>query len=321
MNTHSNERPYACVFPGCPRTFGVRSNAKRHLRTHGIFPNPPDPGPVEAPYVVGFSTPMILQPHQRDIRQHDGAIRGEGSSSAQPGSEDTESTQSLGQEKREHSSLKIPPYRVRWMPPSLTIRTNVPSLRKVQDGPQEFPDDNTQPRRSRNGKQRRTSDEMDKDDYNEGEYNSQTAKEVDDDDMDDESREARIFGDAAVASRLNIPFPPVMSSSGSLWSGAVESSQSESGLSRAVSSPVSRSQSSSLYSVPFSPSHSATSSKLPQSASMSPVNQPGEYASRWAPNFPNLDQGETADFEERNSYLPTGSRPNTPSQNRDKKAR
>lgn len=38
MNSHNNVRPYPCTYPGCTKTFGVRSNAKRHLRTHGTFP-------------------------------------------------------------------------------------------------------------------------------------------------------------------------------------------------------------------------------------------------------------------------------------------
>ncbi|KAI0266512.1 hypothetical protein BC834DRAFT_132402 [Gloeopeniophorella convolvens] len=37
MNTHSGAKPYTCPVPGCCRRFGVRSNAKRHLRTHGII--------------------------------------------------------------------------------------------------------------------------------------------------------------------------------------------------------------------------------------------------------------------------------------------
>ncbi|KAJ6557955.1 hypothetical protein B0H19DRAFT_1261528 [Mycena capillaripes] len=35
MNVHSNARPYTCGFPNCPKTFSVRSNARRHYRTHG----------------------------------------------------------------------------------------------------------------------------------------------------------------------------------------------------------------------------------------------------------------------------------------------
>ncbi|KAJ7599056.1 hypothetical protein C8J56DRAFT_915760 [Mycena floridula] len=36
MNTHNNIRPFKCPMPGCKRSFTVRSNAKRHLKTtHG----------------------------------------------------------------------------------------------------------------------------------------------------------------------------------------------------------------------------------------------------------------------------------------------
>ncbi|KAH7097761.1 hypothetical protein BKA62DRAFT_416116 [Auriculariales sp. MPI-PUGE-AT-0066] len=34
MNVHSGARPYECPVPGCPKRFGVRSNATRHLRVH-----------------------------------------------------------------------------------------------------------------------------------------------------------------------------------------------------------------------------------------------------------------------------------------------
>ncbi|KAF9558083.1 hypothetical protein CPC08DRAFT_639479, partial [Agrocybe pediades] len=34
LTTHNNEKPFVCTFPGCTRRFNVRSNAKRHLRTH-----------------------------------------------------------------------------------------------------------------------------------------------------------------------------------------------------------------------------------------------------------------------------------------------
>ncbi|GAW08919.1 c2h2 conidiation transcription factor [Lentinula edodes] len=39
MNAHNNHKPFSCAYPGCERTFTVRSNAKRHLRTHGIHPD------------------------------------------------------------------------------------------------------------------------------------------------------------------------------------------------------------------------------------------------------------------------------------------
>ncbi|KAI0049207.1 hypothetical protein FA95DRAFT_1456639, partial [Auriscalpium vulgare] len=41
MNVHSGAKPFHCPLPSCPKAFAVRSNAKRHLRTHGIVP-PPD---------------------------------------------------------------------------------------------------------------------------------------------------------------------------------------------------------------------------------------------------------------------------------------
>lgn len=62
---------FACGYPGCARTFGVRSNAKRHMRTHGMHPPFADAGASAngAPaYVVGFQPPVILPsaPHDYD---------------------------------------------------------------------------------------------------------------------------------------------------------------------------------------------------------------------------------------------------------------
>lgn len=34
-NTHTGQKPFACVFPGCGRSFSVMSNMRRHARTHG----------------------------------------------------------------------------------------------------------------------------------------------------------------------------------------------------------------------------------------------------------------------------------------------
>ncbi|KAK7022274.1 hypothetical protein R3P38DRAFT_1114596 [Favolaschia claudopus] len=49
MNTHTNVQPYGCPFPNCGRVFNVRSNAKRHLKTH--FYRPPPPAPVQITFV------------------------------------------------------------------------------------------------------------------------------------------------------------------------------------------------------------------------------------------------------------------------------
>ncbi|KAF8155562.1 hypothetical protein B0H34DRAFT_635627, partial [Crassisporium funariophilum] len=92
MNTHNNAKPYPCGFPGCSRTFGVRSNAKRHLRTHGVIPAPANTSSGETPYIVGFSTPTILAPH---------------------GSQHSEL----------HAMSRAPAFKLRWMPPSLSTRT------------------------------------------------------------------------------------------------------------------------------------------------------------------------------------------------------
>ncbi|KAJ7066231.1 hypothetical protein C8F01DRAFT_696724 [Mycena amicta] len=43
MNTHNEEQPYTCEFPGCERRFNVLSNARRHYRTHGVGHPPPSP--------------------------------------------------------------------------------------------------------------------------------------------------------------------------------------------------------------------------------------------------------------------------------------
>ncbi|ORX62771.1 hypothetical protein DM01DRAFT_1259072, partial [Hesseltinella vesiculosa] len=34
MTTHTGEKPYSCIWPGCNRSFSVPSNARRHQRRH-----------------------------------------------------------------------------------------------------------------------------------------------------------------------------------------------------------------------------------------------------------------------------------------------
>ncbi|TFK38043.1 hypothetical protein BDQ12DRAFT_606755 [Crucibulum laeve] len=106
MNTHNNAKPFPCGFPGCQRTFGVRSNAKRHLRTHGVIPQPSIPA-GDTSYVVGFSTPVVMPPVDCSSRDDPDQPR--------------------------HQTGRAPVFKLRWMPPSLTSRTNAGSLKSISD--------------------------------------------------------------------------------------------------------------------------------------------------------------------------------------------
>src|SRR6266576_316431 len=94
---------YPCTFPGCNRKFAVRSNAKRHLRTHGIIPAPaPTSSSLGSssttPYVVGFSPPTIVPPPEGEMHQ-----------------------------------MRRAPFTLKWMPPSLSKMSNAGMLRPVSD--------------------------------------------------------------------------------------------------------------------------------------------------------------------------------------------
>jgi len=54
---------YRCLVESCNKSFAVRSNAKRHLRTHGINPATETTSKT-LEYSVGFETPMVS-----DVRQ------------------------------------------------------------------------------------------------------------------------------------------------------------------------------------------------------------------------------------------------------------
>lgn len=54
---------YKCPIPTCTKSFAVRSNAKRHLRTHGIFPTSDHANPP-AQFTVGFDAPIVSDVQQ-----------------------------------------------------------------------------------------------------------------------------------------------------------------------------------------------------------------------------------------------------------------
>lgn len=110
-------KAYPCPYPGCNRTFGVRSNAKRHLRTHGVIP-PQNTG--TQPYVVDFSTPMVLE---QDGRL---GLNGGGVDSTTTRNDDERSGNAA------HTQRPARPgrgrgrqFKLRWMPPSSSNRSAV----------------------------------------------------------------------------------------------------------------------------------------------------------------------------------------------------
>ncbi|KAF9225728.1 hypothetical protein BS17DRAFT_729802 [Gyrodon lividus] len=62
MNSHSGAKPYKCSVPNCDRSFAVRSNARRHLRTHGINPSY-DNAPSGPSFTVDFEEPLVTHVH------------------------------------------------------------------------------------------------------------------------------------------------------------------------------------------------------------------------------------------------------------------
>ena len=144
---------YPCGFPGCSRSFGVRSNAKRHLRTHGVIPAPTtNPNTADPPpYIVGFCPPMIgaPQPSSSSSSHHQlHSIEGGGEKdfSSLPGDHNaanmhhphTQDHQNQSDaQQHDMMSAAVPTLKLRWMPPSLTTRTNAGSLREVVDEQQQ----------------------------------------------------------------------------------------------------------------------------------------------------------------------------------------
>ncbi|KJA15446.1 hypothetical protein HYPSUDRAFT_48371 [Hypholoma sublateritium FD-334 SS-4] len=75
MNMHTKEKPFTCTFPGCSRAFSVVSNAKRHMRTHGVGLVPDDVESAPVPYVVGFEAPVVVPPVEPDTASHKSPVR------------------------------------------------------------------------------------------------------------------------------------------------------------------------------------------------------------------------------------------------------
>jgi len=90
MNVHNNARPYTCGFPNCPKTFSVRSNARRHYRTHGERP-PQRGSPVQ--FQAGFKFAELIDAPEQPLPPP--------------------------------LSLSQAPFRVRWVPPNATALTKV----------------------------------------------------------------------------------------------------------------------------------------------------------------------------------------------------
>ncbi|KAJ7918454.1 hypothetical protein B0H13DRAFT_291965 [Mycena leptocephala] len=90
MNVHNNARPYTCGFPNCPKTFSVRSNARRHYRTHGERP-PQRDSPVQ--FQAGFKFAELIDAPEQPLPPP--------------------------------LSLSQAPFRVRWVPPNTTALTKV----------------------------------------------------------------------------------------------------------------------------------------------------------------------------------------------------
>ncbi|KAJ7108709.1 hypothetical protein C8R44DRAFT_636509 [Mycena epipterygia] len=88
MNIHTNARPYPCEFPGCPKTFGVRSNARRHYRTHS----------GTTPLVNSTAEPFKLELNFKEIVMPK-------------------------QDPPPPLSLSRSPFRLRWVAPNLHSRT------------------------------------------------------------------------------------------------------------------------------------------------------------------------------------------------------
>ncbi|KAH9061133.1 hypothetical protein EDB87DRAFT_1612127 [Lactarius vividus] len=68
MNSHSGDKPYKCPVPSCAKSFTVRSNAKRHIRTHGL--HSPSPQATRSTSTTGRGSSLVStdEDSQRALR-------------------------------------------------------------------------------------------------------------------------------------------------------------------------------------------------------------------------------------------------------------
>ena len=119
---------FKCPLALCPKTFAVRSNARRHLRTHGITIPPPSLRGGRAQdesFHVGFETPVVIDVHDPSSPYPSTQNTGSGDlfDDNQPAGGLSAAT------KREETKGKKP--KLRWVPQSLSDRTNAGQLRSI----------------------------------------------------------------------------------------------------------------------------------------------------------------------------------------------
>lgn len=262
MNTHNNERreylilyrisvviynvvlkAYPCPYPGCNRSFGVRSNAKRHLRTHGVIP-PQNTG--TQPYVVDFSTPLILE--------QDGRLDGEGTNS-NVGCRDGPEDASLAQRSTRPLRGRGRQFKLRWMPPSSSNKSTAGKgkgkKKSTDSSPVELEDPDVKPSFSRSpsqdddflGPAEEDREAEDADGEEDVEMDLGEEGEDRDEDSEDEEvdRSEEEFGASTAMQPRVLPFRPRLSrhsqasSSMSSLSSSASASASTSALSLATS--------------------------------------------------------------------------------------
>lgn len=131
---------FKCPLQLCNKTFAVRSNARRHLRTHGVSVPPAaldkmgGPGgrsQAPQPFRVGFDTPVVVDVHDFGRTYVDGG-GGSGSGASGSGSGRSaagENGSSGGGSANGGASGKA--QRLRWVPQSLASRSNAARLRSL----------------------------------------------------------------------------------------------------------------------------------------------------------------------------------------------